>query len=191
MAWHRSRPVLPLVLAPLLGFAAPASGASVAGVSFPQALRTGETPLELHRAALLRWMRLLKVYVAALYLAPGGEPDRVLEDVPKRLEIEYLRGFSAEQFARATEVKIAENVDAATLQKLRPRIDRLNALYRNVSAGDRYALTYVPGEGTELALNGAALGRVEGADFAAAVFSIWLGRAPVDEGLKRELLGSG
>jgi hypothetical protein len=129
--------------------------------------------------------------VAALYLAPGADPSRVLEDVPKRLEIQYLRSFTADQFRKATEVKIAENVDAETLERLRPRIDELNALYRNVEQGDRYALTYLPGKGTELSYNGRPLGRVEGAEFASAVFSIWLGSAPVDEGLKRELLGSG
>ena len=88
-------------------------------------------------------------------------------------------------------VKIAENVDAATFAALRPRIDRLNALYRDVNEGDRYALTYLPGSGTELSYNGRPLGRVEGADFAAALFSIWLGDSPVDEGLKRSLLEDG
>ena len=129
--------------------------------------------------------------MAALYLGPGGDPSRVLDDVPKRLEIQYLRGFTAEQFRKATEVKIADNVDAEALERLRPQIDELNALYRNVEQGDRYALTYLPGKGTELSYNGRPLGRVEGAEFASAVFAIWLGPSPVDEGLKRELLGGG
>jgi hypothetical protein len=56
-----------------------------------------------------------------------------------------------------------------------------------VKPGDRYALTYVPGVGTELALNGTTLGTVEGADFAAAVFAIWLGPQAIDESLKTQL----
>jgi hypothetical protein len=183
---------LALLLASLLGGSAPAAAVTIEGAAFPEALRTsGNADLTLHRASLLRYLRFLKVYVAALYLAPGADPSRVLEDVPKRLEIQYLRSFTADQFRKATEVKIAENVDAETLERLRPRIDELNALYRNVEQGDRYALTYLPGKGTELSYNGRPLGRVEGAEFASAVFSIWLGSAPVDEGLKRELLGSG
>jgi hypothetical protein len=47
----------------------------------------------------------------------------------------------------------------------------------------------VPGAGTELALNGNRLGVVEGADFAAAYFRIWLGDSPVDTRLRDQLLG--
>ena len=39
------------------------------------------------------------------------------------------------------------------------------------------------------ALNGAPLGTVEGADFAAALFAIWLGPKAIDESLKAQLLG--
>jgi hypothetical protein len=49
-------------------------------------------------------------------------------------------------------------------------------------------LTYIPGKGTELALNGESKGVVEGDDFAAALFSIWLGSKPISESLKKELL---
>lgn len=45
---------------------------------------------------------------------------------------------------------------------------------------DRYSLTYMPGVGTELALNDNPLGVIDGADFAAAYFRIWLGDHPID-----------
>lgn len=54
--------------------------------------------------------------------------------------------------------------------------------------GDCYGLTYTPGVGTELALNGVVKGTVEGADFAAAYFAIWLGPNPVNEALKLRLV---
>jgi hypothetical protein len=62
--------------------------------------------------------------------------------------------------------------DAQTLEKLRPRIEKHNALYADVQPGDRYALTYVPGSGTELTLNGTPRGIIRGADFASAIFAI-------------------
>ena len=190
--FDRVRRLLPVGVLALSLAGQPATAVTVEGVAFPEALTTSGANLELHRAALLRYLRFLKVYVAALYLESGEDAARILdEDVPRRLEIEYLRGFTAEQFVKATETKIADNVDAETYERLRPRIEALNVLYRDVAAGDRYALTYTPGQGTELAYNGRPLGRVAGADFAAAVFAIWLGPSPVDEGLKRELLGSG
>ncbi|MBK9111219.1 MAG: chalcone isomerase family protein [Nitrospira sp.] len=57
--------------------------------------------------------------------------------------------------------------------------------------GDRYGLTYLPGVGTELALNGERKGIVEGADFAAAYFAIWLGPDPINEALKEGLTWTG
>jgi hypothetical protein len=48
----------------------------------------------------------------------------------------------------------------------------------------------VPQRGTTLTLNGVDLGTIPGADFARAVFSIWLGERPIDRGFKRALLGA-
>jgi hypothetical protein len=39
-----------------------------------------------------------------------------------------------------------------------------------------------------LALNGEALGAVEGPDLAAALFGIWLGEKPLSDSLKAQLL---
>lgn len=75
--------------------------------------------------------------------------------------------------------------------RLQPELDRFTRLYRDVEPGDRYALTDVPGAGTELALNGSRLGVVPGAEVSRAIFSIWFGARPVDAGLERALLGDG
>jgi len=40
-----------------------------------------------------------------------------------------------------------------------------------------------------LALNGNLKGLIEGEDFAAAVFSIWLGSNPVNKSFKKQILG--
>lgn len=165
-----------------------ASADEIEGVTFAERVRVGDRTLVLANVGLLRYRIFIKAYVAALYLETGVAPPRVFDDVPKRLEIEYFYAIEAGGFADATDRGVAANVSAATLAKLRPRIARLNALYADVKPGDRYALTYTPGVGTELALNGVRLGVVEGADFAAAVFAIWLGEAPLDEKLKAQLV---
>jgi hypothetical protein len=177
-----------LLLALLL--AAPAARAAqvVEGVRFAASLVAGDASLALRGASLLRYRVVIRAYVAALYLPPEIPSARALDDVPKRLEIEYFWAIRAADFARATDTGIARNVDEAKLAQLRPRIDALSALYRDVEPGSRYAITYVPGRGTELALDGDRLGLVEGADFAAALFAIWLGDEPLDAGLKDRLL---
>jgi hypothetical protein len=186
-----SRGVAPLAAALLaVALATPARAeVEVEGVRFARVLQVPGAELELRGAALLRYRVVFKAYVAALYLGADAPAEQVLADVPKRLEIEYFWAIRAADFARATDQGIARNVDSDTLLRLRPRIDELNSLYQDVRPGDRYALTYLPGRGTELALNGRPLGVVDGADFAGAVFSIWLGPAPLDRGLKRDLQG--
>ena len=71
------------------------------------------------------------------------------------------------------------------------RLAKLNRAYVDVKPGDRYTLTYVPGKGTTLRLNGNPLVTVEGADFATAYFRIWLGEDPISPQLRDLLLGKG
>ena len=161
--------------------------AEIEGVAFPDERQVLDTPLELHRVGLSRYRWIFKVYVAALYLGEGATPAAFEDDAARRLEISYLYGFSAADFAQTTRKGIERNLGAKRALELEPQIERFNALYRDVRPGDRYALTYLPGVGTQLALNGTPLGVVEGADLARALFSIWFGPDPFDAALKREL----
>ncbi|MDH3686479.1 MAG: chalcone isomerase family protein, partial [Myxococcales bacterium] len=130
----------------------------------------------------------VEVSVAALYMKEEVASAEVLSDVPRRLEIEYLRGFRAIDFARSTRWFVERNVGKDRYGALEPNIERWNSFYRDVEPGDRYTLTYSPGLGTELALNGVVLGSLPGAELSSAIFSIWLGERPLDAGFKSELL---
>ena len=173
----------------LFASVAPARAAMLEDVAFRDAVDASGTRLELHGLALLRYRVVFRAYVGGLYLADGADARRVLGDVPKRLELSYFWALGGRDFGEAAEQILADNLSDAELLPLRARIARLHALYRDVEPGDRYALTYLPGVGTELALNDVPLGTIEGADFAAAYFAIWLGREPIDEGFRDRLLG--
>lgn len=175
--------------AALLLVAGTAQSARIEGVEFSDQLSLGSETLTLRGTALLRYKLLFRGYVAALYLPADAPTSRVLGDAPRRLEIEYFWSIPADAFQTATLEGIEKNVDPETWSRLRPKIDRFNTFYATVQPGDRYQLTYLPGTGTELALNGERRGLVEGADFARALFSIWLGARPFDESLKAQLLG--
>jgi hypothetical protein len=162
--------------------------AEINGIYFKENFTVGNTTLNLTGVGLLRYWGF-KAYVGAFYLEKGSSPEDALSDRAKRIEIEYLRPIRGEDFGPATDKAIAENVDPANFARLRPQIDYHNSLYEDVQPGDRYALTYVPGRGTELALNGQPKGIIEGADFAKAVFSIWLGPEPINESFKDQILG--
>ncbi len=166
----------------------PARALTVENVTFADSVTIGGTPVPLRNAALLRYLKFIKAYVAGLYMPEGIKSEAVLSDVPKRLEINYLVPIKGPDFGKGAEPTLQLNQTPAELAKLRSRIDRINSIYQDVKPGDRYALTYLPGRGTELALNGTPLTVIEGADFAAAYFGIWLGRDSIDDKLKRDLL---
>ncbi len=175
-----------LSLAPQTAKAYPA--AEIAGVEFAARHDASGNDLVLNGIGLLRYKVVFKGYVAGLYLGCDAEPASLLGDVPKRLEIEYFWSIGAKDFAKVTLEGITKNLAPEEVEALRPRIEEFNGLYQDIEPGDRYALTYAPGRGTELARNGNSLGVVPGADFGSALFSIWFGSEPFSESLKQDLL---
>ena len=111
-------------------------------VTFPDTISIENKQIPLGSAALLRWLSIFKVNVAALYLPEMETPQNVLaEDIPKRLEISYLVSIDGPDFGKGAEAILGRNISADDLARLRTHIDKLNAVYRNVKPGDRYALT--------------------------------------------------
>lgn len=182
-------PLQPVVAACLLLLppASPAS-ASERGDAFPPAVTVDDTVLQRAGTGLLRFKRLIPVYDAALYLGTGVSPAEVLDDVPKRIEVEYRVAAKAERFCRAGDAVLARTFSPTRIAGVQSRLERINGWYPDPQPGDRCAITYVPGRGTELAFNGESLGWIEGADFAEMYFSIWLGPDPASRSLKKALL---
>ena len=177
--------------------ASPSASIEIEGAHFNAAHEIDDVALELHAVGLLRWL-IFNGYAAALYLgeevAPrlGGEvaPSEVLADVPKRLELHYFRSIPAVAVAGAAQQILERSFDPKTLAPLQTRIDRIGALYVDISPGDRYALSYLPGTGTLLDFNGRRMGVIPGADFAQVYFAIWLGTDPIDATLRDQLLSA-
>jgi len=63
---------------------------------------------------------------------------------------------------------MGRNVGEEKARRLTRELENLNKLYQDVKAGQRYTLTYLPGKGVEIAMDGKVLGLVPGAEFAAA-----------------------
>jgi hypothetical protein len=156
--------------------------------SFPRTLEVPGARLLLEGAGLFRWKYFVKVYAAAHYVGEEARGRPADADVPRRLEIAYFVGISGKDFGRAADELLSEALPPDRLEPLRSRLEDLHRAYVDVKAGDRYALTYVPGRGTELALNGAPIALIPGADFARAYFGIWIGTRPIDDGLRDALL---
>lgn len=180
-----------LLLSAFLAFmvSAHADGAyTLADAKFPATVTVAETELQLTSLARLYYRVIFTGAAVGLYLSEPDDLSQVLNDVPKRLELEYFGAIPAQDFIDAANESLAGNLQAEMLEQLRDRIDAFNDLYVDIARNDRYAISYVPGHGTELSHNGEVLGRVEGADFAEAYFQIWFGPEPFNRNLKTSLL---
>lgn len=131
----------------------------------------------------------LNLYTAALYLpAEASTPPLVLSELPKALILEYHRPIRASQIVDAANQKLQRNL-GDRYDHFKQRIDAISAVYRDVGRGDRYELSYIPGSGTSLFLNGEHQITIPGADFAEAYFGIWLSETPLNAKLRDELTG--
>lgn len=157
--------------------------------SSPGVLEEDGARFERRAQSTFVWKSLLKVYDIALDLGAGQRHFDPIADVPMRLELRYHRSIKAADIIKGGDALLRRNVTAATLALLRPRVEELNRAYVNVGPGDAYTLTYVPGRGTTLRLNGTALATIPGHDFATAYFRIWLGPQPMCGKVRDALLG--
>ncbi|MCE9519251.1 MAG: chalcone isomerase family protein [Verrucomicrobia bacterium] len=139
--------------------------------------------------ATFRWKSVVKIYDITLHIGAGQLNAKALDDVPMRLELVYYRAFTAADIIKGGDTLLRRNVFGDTFERLAPRLAEFNRAYVNVKPGDSYTLTYVPGRGTTLRLNGDVLATVPGYDFAAAYFRIWLGDEPMSSKLRDDLLG--
>jgi len=192
LSFFRSRaaPLRTGVLALALFLMVPVASlaAEIEDVPFPDTVDSGEEALPLFGLGLLRYRVLFRGYVGGLYLPPGSRSTQTLDDIPKALELYYFWDIEGRFFGEAADELLARTHPPERIEALRSRLDRLHRLYRDVKPGDRYRLTYTPGRGTTLSYNGEPLGTIEGADFAADYFGIWLGRDPLSEAFRDQML---
>ena len=131
-----------------------------------------------------------KLGVVGLYLtAKTTDPAAIIaNDQPRHITIEWLRDVGLAQVFDKWKQAIDKN-EAFELAAYQERLDSLQAAMTPFIKGQRAAFSYLPGQGTDVIIQGETQRSIEGADFAAALFSVWLGPEPVDEGLKAGLLG--
>jgi hypothetical protein len=175
----------------LLAFAMPLHAAEVAGVKFDDRARVADTELALSGAGL-RERFIFDVYAMALYVK-DTQADRVTQPGAKRIDIRMLRNVDAGTFTKALVDGMRPNVGAATMQALEPRIAQLSAIMaqlKEAKKGMVITLDWLPAVGTQMTADGKPAGApIAGEDFYQALLRIWLGPKPVQDDLKKALLG--
>ena len=111
----------------------------------------------------------------------------------KRVVIHMLRDVDADQFSGALADGIKDNHGEAEAKALEPRVKQLAAVMaemKEAKKGMRITLDWLSAAGTTVTVDGKATGLpIQGEDFYRALLRIWLGDKPVQDDLKKALLG--
>jgi len=124
-----------------------------------------------------------------LYVPTKSDQAKTLinTDQPWRLKLSFVRSVDKGDMVSAWKDGFGENAKAQ-LPALKDRIETLNGAMEDLKEGNTLIFSYTPGKGTNVEINGKSSTIIEGADFASALLSIWLGNPPNKE-IKRGLLG--
>jgi chalcone isomerase-like protein len=175
----------------LLCLATPVLAAEVAGVKIDDKTRVAGTELSLAGAGLRKRV-FFQVYAIGLYVQ-DRKADAISQPGPKRVLIHMLRDVGADPFIEALVEGIKANHTEAEAKALDPRVKRLGATIAQIKEakkGMTIALDW-NGSATQVMIDATPAGQpIEGEDFYRALLRIWLGDRPVQDDLKKSLLGA-
>jgi hypothetical protein len=142
----------------------------------------------------IRKRLFFEVYEIGLYLPKktNSSEEAITAPGAKRVDIRMLRDVSAEQLSDALTDGIRANHSEADARALEPQIKQLAATMaelKEARKGMAISLEW-NGKATQLLVDGKPAGSaIEGEDFYRALLRIWLGDKPVQDDLKKALLG--
>jgi long-chain acyl-CoA synthetase len=174
-----------------LAFAASVQAVDVAGVNIPDKASVGGQELVLNGAGI-RSRAIFKVYVGSLYVpAKVKAAADVFAKVPRRVQLNMLRDVTAEQMLEALTDGVNQSNSAADAGAVKAQMAELAGILKAIGPlkeGNVLAFDFVDG-GTRVSQNGQAKGTIAGDAFNKALFNAWIGDKPVQDDLKRAMLG--
>jgi hypothetical protein len=182
-----------MTLGMLLLVSLPLSALELAGTRLGDTVQVGSQTLVLNGAGIrTKWF--FKVYVGALYLpARQSSADMVIADEqPQRIAMHILRDLGSKKLYGAFNEAIQANHTGAELHAMKVQLGQMADIFNRigeVKQGDVITLDYLPASGTRISLNGKEQGVIDGAAFKRALLKIWLGSKPVQDDLKKAMLG--
>ncbi len=192
--WLRANLMIGLV-GSMAAVSAGAQPVEMEGQKFEPTVQVGGQTLNLNGVGLRR-RAIFKVYVAGLYVPQKSTNAATLinDKGARRVSLRMLRDVDAGSFIDSFNEGLKNNLTDAQLTALKPQMDALTATLKSIGEakkGDAINFDYTPEAGTRISVNGQPRGDpIPGADFFSAVLRIWLGEKPVDESLKKGMLGA-
>lgn len=179
---------IPLTLL-LLAIILPRADAAAEAL-FPQEITLAEESFQKLGEYRYVYRFFFNLYDAALYAPGDATAEQILDaTTPFRLQFRYLRTIDKSIVLKSADRMLEKNLSPEERSQIAERVDRINEAYTTVKDGDTSSLTYQPGRGTTLKINGEPQLTIAGEDFAKLYFRIWLGPQPISKSLKANLLG--
>ena len=132
------------------------------------------------------------IYIGSLYLEKKVNTTKDVVNLhgEKRISMHFLyKEIGKEKLISGWMEGFEKNLSATELKKFETQIKQFNALFTTVKKNDVINLNFIPTTGTSIVINNKNKGIIEGDDFFSAILKIWLGDAPVDDDLKKAMLG--
>jgi len=172
-----------------------ASAAEVdfAGIHLVDKIQVENTVLQLNGGGI-RTKFFFKIYVGALSLPQKQtSAEAIIADEHEHRVVMYmLHELSSEKLFSAFKEAIEANQSPAEMAALDAQIRQMAQIFdsvREVKPGDIITLDYLPASGTRITVNGTGRGTIAGVAFNRALLKIWLGKDPVQDDLKKGMLG--
>lgn len=183
--------ILPLICCLLLS--GNAGALDLAGIHLADRMQPGDTVLQLNGGGIrTKWF--FRIYVGALYLPQKQtSAEAIIADEHEHgVVLHMLHELSSEKLFNAFKEAIEANHSPAEMAALDAQLRQMAQIFgsvHEVKPGDIIALDYLPASGTRITVNGAERGTIAGAEFNRALLKIWLGKHPVQDDLKKGMLG--
>ena len=174
----------------LLLVAGEAEARQVGGMNFPESIVANDITLALNGAGV-RSKYFLDVYAVGLYLPEASQNPA---DIIRADETQMIRlTITSSHITKDRLIdSIEEGIRLSAGQDYphyKPMLEELwTALDFEVRIGDVFEFIYIPGKGTAFMMNGKKLRTLPDFPFKQVLFGIWLGKDPIQQSVKTELL---
>ncbi len=169
----------------------------VSELHFPTTLtiRDGEKTWSLNALGSgLRTKFRIKVYEGVLYADENASLDGESKELASQteyaahIELHFRRGVGGDKIIDAFRDDLKKTIPDDRKESLKEDEEKFLALFeRKCEKGDVVTLTWLPATGLVIRFNGEEAGVINNPELSTALFLIWIGDHPINDGMKRDL----
>ncbi len=176
-------------------FSVSAHAMDINGIRIQDTLRShAEQPeLTLNGASIRKAYLFVDVYIGSLYLEQKyNDADAIFnDDGYKRMSFYMLRNVRGKRIATALKDAMQVNLTREEIDGFKKEFSLLiKYMDRTMKEGEEGIVEYTPGKGSKFITGNEVKGVIPGKAFFNAILSSWIGKQPVSNVMKQELLGN-